>query len=120
MKGIKYVRLMFVAFLVTTMLCGCGNSGKKAWDSGIIENVSHGGTFVGYVSVYTIDWQEGTKSRSSEQYRVYKKNDGTYIVDYEGDNCIIKKANKPYGTGTYALKYKIDYNHYIEDIPTSY
>ena len=111
--------MVFAAFLAI-MLCGCGNSGKKMWDSGVIENVLHDGTFVGYVNVYTINWHEDTKSRSSEQYRVYKKDNGIYTIDYEGENYVVKEADEPYGTGIYALKYKIDYNHYIEDIPTSY
>ena len=116
MKTMKYVTLMFVAFLAM-VLYGCGNTGKKVWDSGVIESVRHGGTFVGYVSVYEINWLEDTKSRSSEQYRVYKKSDGVYIIDYEGEDYVIKEADTPYGSGIYALKYKIDYNHYIEELP---
>lgn len=109
--------------IISMILCSCQNwkrDAKKIWDSGPIENIHHGGSFVGYVNVYTIDWLEGTKSRSSNRYRVYKKNNGTYIIDYEGENYILYKADEPYGSGAYALKWQMDYNHYIEDIPTSF
>lgn len=90
------------------------------WGAGPIENLSHGGTYVGKVSVYTIDWLENTKTRSDEQYRVYKKANGDYVIDYDGENCILQKADEPFGEGIYALKWQFDYNHYIEDIPSSW
>lgn len=117
------IKLLFIAVFASAMLCGCQNGSRNAeklWDSGLIEEISHGGTFVGYVSVYTIDWNEDSKSRSSEKYRVYKTSDGSYTIDYNGDRYEIYKADEPYGSGTYALKYQFDYNHYIEDLPSSY
>ena len=90
------------------------------WDSGPIENVRHGGIFVGYSWVYTIDWLYDTKTISPEQYRVYRKSDGNYIIDYKGTNYILSKASTPYGSGPYSLKWKFSHDHYIEDIPCSY
>ena len=117
------IKLLFTALFVSAIPCGCQNGSRnieKAWDSGVIEEFIHEGTFVGYVRVYTIDWIEDTKSRSSEKYKVYKKSDGTYTIDYNGNQYVIYEADEPYGSGTYALKYQFDCNHYIEDIPSSY
>lgn len=72
------------------------------------------------VSVYTIDWLEYTKTQFDEQYRVYKKSNGDYVIDYNGKSCLLQKADEPFGEGIYALKWKIDYNHYIEDVSTSW
>jgi len=118
----KLLNSVLSIFLIV-FLCGCGKSkeyNKMIWDSGPIENFFHGGTFVGYVRIYTINWEDGTKKASDEQYRVYKKYNGDFIVDYNGDNYIIEKAAEPFGSGVYALKYRISYDHYIEDIPSSY
>lgn len=111
----KYLLFLTLTFLIT--LSSCDN---KLWDSGTIENIRHGGHFVGYTRVYTIDWSDNTKSRSSDTYRVYKRNNGKYIIDYEGENYELYKADKPFGTGAYALKWQFDYKHYIEDIPSSF
>ncbi len=105
--------------IILILLTGCGQN-NKLWDSSIIQNIWHGGTFVGYASVYTIDWLNNTKTRSDRTYPVYKKNNGTYIIDYEGHNYVIYEAEEPYGSGVYSLKYQIDYRHYIEKIPTSF
>lgn len=110
-----------VSFTVTLQSCdNCSRDAKKEWDSGLIENISHGGTFKGYVAVYTIDWTEGSLTRSSDTYRVYLKDNGEYVIDYEGETYILKKVEKPIGEEPYSLKWKIDYNHYVEDVPHSY
>lgn len=125
MRTEKIIGKVFFAVMVVCamMFHSCDNFSRdvrKTWDASPISNITHGGTFIGYARVYTIDWVENTSSRSSEKYRVYKKSNGEYIIDYKGEICILQKADKPFGQGTYALKWMIDYKHYIEDIPTSY
>ena len=121
----KVLKVMVCAIVVsfTVVLQSCDNfsrDAKIAWDAGLVENISHGGTFKGYVAVYTIDWIEGSRTRSSDTYRVYMKNNGKYVIDYENETYVLQKVNEPIGEGPYALKWKIDYNHYIEDVPDSY
>lgn len=90
------------------------------WDSGPIANIVHGGKFKGYVYIYTIDWINDTYSQSDEKYRVYKKSNGDYIIDYKGQNYLLLKADEPINVGINTLRWKLDYNHYIEGIPSSY
>lgn len=121
----KILKIMVSATFISIMvvLQSCDNFNRNAkltWDSGPVENISHGGTFKGYVAVYTIDWLNDTKERSSDTYRVYLKDNGEYVIDYEDETYILQEANEPIGDGVYALKWKIDYNHYIEDVPHSY
>lgn len=121
----KILKAMACAFVVsfTIVLQSCDNFGrdaKKAWDAGPVENISHGGTFKGYAAVYTIDWIEGTQTRSSDTYRVYMKDNGEYVIDYEDETYILQEVAEPIGEEPFALKWKIDYNHYIEDVPHSY
>ena len=108
----------FCCFILV-LLTGCGRN-NKSYDSSPIIEAMHDGTFVGYTSVYTINWSKNTKTRSDETYPVYRKYNGTYTIDYKGDTYTIYKADEPFGSGIYSLKYQIDYNHYIEEIPTSY
>lgn len=115
------VSAAFISIMVVLQSCDNFNrNAKLTWDSGPVENISHGGTFKGYVAVYTIDWLNDTKERSSDTYRVYLKDNGEYVIDYEDETYILQEANEPIGDGVYALKWKIDYNHYIEDVPHSY
>ena len=120
-----FFKIMACAFVasITVALQSCDNfsrDAKKAWDAGPMENISHGGTFKGYAAVYTIDWTDGSRTRSSDTYRVYKKDNGEYVIDYEGETYILRKVDEPIGEEPYVLKWKIDYNHYIEDVPHSY
>jgi len=119
------LKAMVCAFAIgiIVVLQSCDNfsrDAKKTWDAGPVENMLHGGTFKGYAAVYTIDWIEGTQTRSSDTYRVYMKDDGEYVIDYKDDTYILQKADEPIGEEPYALKWKIDYNHYIKDVPHSY
>ena len=121
----KLLKVMVCAFLVSFIVAlqSCDNfsrNAKKAWDSGLAENISHRGTFKGYAAVYTIDWIEGSRTRSSDTYRVYLKDNGEYVIDYEDETYILKKVDEPMGENPYSLKWKIDYNHYVEDVPNSY
>lgn len=122
MKNFSTILMATFLLLSANLFISCGNEKAKEvlWDSGPIENIAHGGTYAGKVSVYTIDWLEYTKTRSDKQYSVYKKSNGDYVIDYEGRNYILQKADGPFGEGVYALKWKLDYNHYIEDVPTSW
>ena len=107
----------------TVVLQSCDNFSRVAkikWDAGPVENMLHGGTFKGYATVYTIDWSEGSRTGSSDTYRVYMKDNGEYVIDYEDETYILQKVDEPIGEYPYALKWKIDYNHYIEDVPHSY
>lgn len=122
-KLVKIFAVCASIFLASSIVASCDNAARDAkhcWDSGPVENAIHGGTFKGYVAVYTIDWLDYTKTRSEDTYRVYKKSNGDYVIDYDGDTYILQEADEPFGEGIYALKWKIDYNHYIEDIPTSW
>lgn len=122
MKTLTNLVMVALFSISSFVLSSCTKEKAKEvlWDSGPIENLAHGGTYAGKVSVYTIDWLEYTKTRSDEQYRVYKKSNGDYVIDYNGNNYLLQKADEPFGEGIYALKWKIDYNHYIEDVPTSW
>ena len=121
-KVLKTIVCVF-AIVVMVTLQSCDNFGhnmKIAWDAGPVENLSHGGTFKGYAAVYTIDWIEGIRTRSYNTYKVYMKDNGDYVIDYEGETYVLQKVAEPIGEEPYALKWNIDYNHYIEDVPHSY
>lgn len=110
-----------IGFMMVLQSCNnFSRDAKKTWDAGPVESLSHGGTFKGYVAVYTIDWIAGTQTRSSDTYRVYMKDNGEYVIDYEDESYILQKAAEPIGEEPFVLKWKIDYNHYIEDVPHSY
>lgn len=112
MKTLTNLVMIALVSISASVLSSCTNEKAKEvlWDSGPIENMAPGGTDVGKVSVYTIDWLEYTKKRADEQYRVYKKSNGDYVIDYNGGNFLLKKADEPFGESIYALKWKIDYN----------
>ena len=120
------MKISFVLFgLVLLSLCAtsCDNASRdarKTWDSSPVQEIAHSGKFKGYAVVYTIDWLNDQPTSSDKTYRIYEKGNGDFIIDYEGENYILSEANPPYGEGVYALKWKFDYNHYIERIPTSY
>jgi len=123
MNIIKKMLVAFsaIAIMCTTQCCNISDYTKKMlWDSGPIANIAHGGEFKGYAYVYTIDWIDGTYSQSDEEYRVYKKLNGDYVIDYERQNYLLQEADKPIDAGINTLKWKLDYNHYIESIPSSY
>ena len=122
MKSSSQIVIFIIVLISICFLSSCTKEKAKEvlWDSGPVENFAHSGTYVGKVNVYTIDWLNYTKTRSDKQYRVYKKSNGEYVIDYEGNNYTLKKADEPFGEGIYALKWTMDYNHYIEDVPTSW
>lgn len=55
------------------LVIGIGQQEDKARNAGLVENLSHGGTFKGYAAVYSIDRIEGTLTRSSDFYRVIQE-----------------------------------------------
>ncbi len=116
----NFIRVFAVLVVAMLALQSCGNNAardaKLLWDSGPVENVAHGGTFVGYTRVYTVDWLNNTYTRSSEQYRVYRQYDGEYIVDYNGENRLLTKISSP--IDGWIFEWRFDYNHYISDDPT--
>ena len=122
MKALTNLVMIALVSISALVFSNCTKEKTKEilWDSGPIETMAHGGTYVGKVNVYTIDWLNYTKTRSDKQYRVYTKSNGEYVIDYEGNNYTLKKADEPFGEGIYALKWTMDYNHYIEDVPTSW
>lgn len=117
-------KMVFIlSFVMVDLFYSCDNIGrhaKIAWDEGPVEKIRHNGTFKGYVSVYTINWIDETQTESNERYRVYQKEDGDYVIDYEGDVYVLQEASEPVKVGIHALKWKLDYNHYIIDVPQSY
>ncbi len=122
MKSSSQIVIFIIVLISICFLSSCTKEKAKEvlWDSGPVENFAHSGTYVGKVNVYTIDWLNYTKTRSDKQYRIYKKSNGEYVIEYEGNNYTLKKADEPFGEGIYALKWTMDYNHYIEDVPTSW
>lgn len=79
----KILNAMVCFFTIGSMatLQSCdsfGRNAKRAWEAGPIENWSHGGTFKGYVVVYSIDWIGGIQTRSSDTYRIYERQWGVY------------------------------------------
>ncbi|MDE6101119.1 MAG: hypothetical protein K2G01_08740 [Paramuribaculum sp.] len=114
------VAILAMSLCLSFTSCDSNKAKTVLVDAGPIGNITHGGTFKGDVAVYTIDWLDHTSKRSEETYSVYEKSNGDYIIVYDGKDCLLKKADEPFGNGLYELKWKIDYNHYIEDIPTSW
>lgn len=104
-------------------LTACNNAARDArtvWDSSPAQEIYHSGKFKGYVHLYTIDWLENTSSCSDNTYRIYENSDGEYIINYEGTDYVLRRADEPFENGYNTLKWQMDYNHYIEDIPSSY
>lgn len=122
MKKIVKIFISIILISGSYLLSSCdkGKVKEVLWDSGPIENIAHGGEYIGKVRVYTIDWIDYTKERSEDQYRVYKKSNGEYIIDYDGRNYILQEAENPFEEGFPTLRWKFDYNHYIDDIPAGW
>lgn len=124
MRGIYSVVVGVFAIVALVLLQSCNNFSrdvKKVWDSGPIENFFHGGTFKGYAIVYTYDCIEGIIIGSSEEtHRVYKRKSGEYVIDYLDETYVLKEMANPIGEEPFALKWMIDNDHYIMDVPHSY
>lgn len=124
-NNFKYQSLaVFITIGLYSLLTSCGNAErdmKKNWDAGPVEEISHSGHFRGYTAVYTINWIDETIERSEKTYRVYEKDNGEFTIDYDDETYILQEAERPITVDSYmTLEWKIDYNHYIEEIPTSY
>lgn len=83
------------------------------------------GEFKGYASgVYQVD-ENNTYERIDGdllEYKVYLK-DGEYMIDFNGETYVLQKLIHPidlFGTGNTLLKWKFNYDYYIDDIPHSY
>ena len=119
----KKLNNLFIISLLLIALSSCNNADRYAseiWDSSLPMEIAHGGEFKGYVHVFTIDWLEGSYDMSSDAYKVYKKSNGDNVIDYDGNEYLRERVSEPLTAGISALKWKFDYNHYIEDIPTSW
>lgn len=117
---LSHISIIFVLSLIIT---GCSNNEgtlTKMKDSSVISEINHSGKFQGYATVCTLNIYGDDWTYSDETYPVYKRDNGTYIIVYNGRDCILTEANPPIGEGYYKLKWKIDNSHYIMDIPTSW
>ena len=106
----------------------CDEVGKRDLKKAVDANL-HEGKLKGYSSVYIIDVYNGTYEYDDNpdepllQYPIYKHSDGSYTIEYSDGEYDLIELEEPldlFGTGLTLLKWKFDYNHFIEDIPRSY
>lgn len=114
------------AIMAIIALCfsSCGQNGKREAQLAIDANNFLKGDFKGYATVYVIDFINNSYERDGggvNEYKVYE-DDGDYKIDYRGETYILQEVDSPIeiANGYTKLKWKLDYNHYIEDIPHSY
>lgn len=122
LNKIGCILIMCVVFILG--LCSCGQNGKRDRRYLIDSSIFHVGTLKGYASVYEIDFLNDTYRRDDAYtdeipgYPVYKKMNGDYYIRYKGQDVLLQRATNEYKLGKYiSLKWMLDYNHYIEDIP---
>ena len=116
----KYYLLVVVMLICLTGVTSCGNTERQA--QLLTDIYSHSGKLRGYASIFEMN-ADGQVTRSEKTYPVYEYDDGTFSIDCDGDDYKLTELNEPispYGDYIYLLNYQIDYNHYIEEIPTSY
>lgn len=116
----NYCLLVVVMLICLTGVTSCGNTERQV--QLLTDIYLHSGKLRGYASVLELD-EDGQVTRSEKTYPVYEYDDGTFSIDCDGDDYGLTEMNEPispYGDNIYLLRYKIDYNHYIEEIPTSY
>lgn len=116
----NYYLLVAVMLICLTGITSCGNTERQV--QLLTDIYLHSGRLRGYASVFEMDG-DGKVTRSEKTYPVYEYDDGTFSIDCDGDDYGLTEMNEPispYGDNIYLLRYKIDYNHYIEEIPTSY
>ena len=116
----NYYLLVAVMLICLTGVTSCGNTERQV--QLLTDIYLHSGRLRGYASVFEMDG-DGQVTRSEKTYPVYEYDDGTFSIDCDGDDYGLTELNEPispYGDNIYLLRYKIDYNHYIEEIPTSY
>ena len=116
----NYYLLVAVMLICLTGVTSCGNTERQV--QLLTDIYLHSGRLRGYASVFELDG-DGQVTRSEKTYPVYENDDGTFSIDCDGDDYGLTEMNEPispYGDNIYLLRYKIDYNHYIEEIPTSY
>ena len=116
----NYYLLVAVMLICLTGITSCGNTERQV--QLLTDIYLHSGELRGYASVYFF-FLDGKITRSEKTYPVYEYDDGTFSIDCDGDDYGLTELNEPislYGDNFYLLRYKIDYNHYIVEIPTSY
>ncbi len=88
----------------------------------------HDGKLKGYTIVYVQDYENGVAYREESDdvmgFSVFEKEDGSYTIEYQGDEFSLKKLDEPerlLGTDYINLHYSFgDGKHFVQDIPTSY
>ena len=98
----------------------CGNADRHVKQ--LVDNYTHSGKLRGYAFIYEKN-NDGDFKMSEKTYPVYEYEDGSFSIKCEGENYGLTELDSPislYGNSIYQLRYKIDYKHYIEEIPTSY
>lgn len=115
----KYI--VILACMMTLMtLAGCADIEKEARTTiNIIEHKVHEGEFQGEVQVYAINFMEDTFEYEGF-HPVYKQNGGTYVISYDGEDCLLKHMDAPMvlpGCEYSKVRWKIDSCHFVEGIP---
>lgn len=111
-----------IAFLLINLVSftSCGNSERQV--KLLSDMYTHSGKLRGYAFVYEANGA-GDYQMSDSTFPVYENEDGTFSIEYNGKSCGLSELETPiapYNDGAYLFRYQIDYNHFIEKIPTSY
>lgn len=109
-----------MALICISVLTSCKNAGRHA--DLLIQQYSHSGRLCGHAFVYETDYG-GKVTMSEETYPIYENEDGSYTIEYGGDNYALTELGSyidAFNDGSTLLKYKIDSRHYVENIPSSY
>lgn len=125
----KYFKVIYLMCFVALFLVSCGPNAKRDAQKTLDSVNFLKGELRGYVTgVYKVDFLNNTYERIDAidgdllEYKVYFQ-DGEYTIDFNGDTYVLQKVSHPidiFGTGLHTLKWKFNYEYYIEDIPHSY
>lgn len=115
-----------ILFSIVILLASCGGKGERHLQMALDENNFLKGDLKGYVSaVYKINYMNNTYEilrGDLFENKVYLK-DGEYTIEFEGKTYVLYEAKHPidlFGNGSTILKWQLDSNLYIEDVPDGY
>lgn len=98
----------------------CRNVGQHL-DLFIDQNF-HSGNLCGYALVYEIT-MDGRVVMSDDSFPIYEDENGSYTIEYEGDDYVLTKLVNPidvFNDGSTVLMYRIAPGFFIEEIPDTY
>lgn len=116
----KQLGIFCFCIISTIILSGCADSRRELKTlAEITEHKIHRGEYIGDVSVYVINFMDETYEYK-KFHPVYKQKDGSYTINYSGEDYVLSKLNDPInlpGCEYTKVKWKFYFDCFIEEIP---